>query len=106
LPAGFGTAFGIALGTALADAFVTVVGAASFGGKAFAAVARTAACTAASACVGSEPFFDDSRVVLGVAAFADAFEAFAFTTAPLFTSTATLVVGTIGPSCRGEGDRR
>jgi hypothetical protein len=51
-------------------------------------------------------FFDDSIVVLGAAAFADAFEAFAFTTAPFSASAATMVLGTIGPSCRGEGDRR
>jgi hypothetical protein len=50
--------------------------------------------------------FGDSPVVLGVAAFADAFEAFAFTTTPFSASAATMVVGTIGPSCRGEGDRR
>jgi hypothetical protein len=50
--------------------------------------------------------FDDSLVVLGAAALADAFEAFAFTTTPFSASAATMVVPTIGPSCRGEGDRR
>ena len=47
-------------------------------------------------------FFDDSLAVLGAAAF----EAFAFTTDPFFASAATMVLDTIGPSCRGEGDRR
>jgi hypothetical protein len=51
-------------------------------------------------------FFDDSVVVLGAAAFADAFGAFVFTTTPFSASAATMVIDTIGPSRRGEGDRR
>ena len=51
-------------------------------------------------------FFAESFVVFGATAFADAFEAFAFTTTPFSASAATMVIGTIGPSCRGEGDRR
>jgi len=47
-------------------------------------------------------FFDGSLAVLRAAAF----EAFAFTTAPFFASAATLVLDTIGPSCRGEGEER
>jgi hypothetical protein len=51
-------------------------------------------------------FFVDSRVVLGAAGLADAFEAFAFNTTPFSAFAATTVLGTIDPSCRGEGDRR
>jgi hypothetical protein len=49
-------------------------------------------------------FFTDPLVVLGATVFADAFEAFVFTTPPFSASAATMVIRTIGPSCRGEGD--
>ncbi len=82
-----------------AVAFVATAGTALFAGTALVAP-RGGASVAAAA------FFDDSFEVLATAAFADAFEAFAFTTAPFLVSAASVFVGTIGLSCHGEGDRR
>jgi len=70
----------------------------------FAGLALVAARGEAS--VATPAFLDDSFAVLAAAAFGDAFEAFAFTTAPFLTSAASLFVGTISLSCHGEGDRR
>jgi hypothetical protein len=89
-----------ATGTVFSGAFETTAAPAFFAVVAFAAVER------AEASVGAAAFFDDSTAVLAAAAFADALEAFAFTLAPFFVSGGTTVVGTIGLSCRGEGDRR
>ncbi|MGA3216922.1 MAG: hypothetical protein ABSD97_14690 [Acidimicrobiales bacterium] len=85
---------------AFAGAFVGGDAAAFFAVTPLAAVAR------GSAPVAAATFSDDSTVVLATAGFADALGAFAFTTAPFFVSAGTTVVGTIGLSCRGEGDRR
>jgi hypothetical protein len=68
--------------------------------------AATLVAARAEASVAAPAFFDDSFAVLAVAAFADAFVAFAFTTAPFFVSAASMFVGTISLSCHGEGDRR
>jgi hypothetical protein len=92
-------------GSTCADAFAAMGAAAFFGVTTLAVVARTRASVAVVA------FFDDSPlgespVVLATADFADAFEAFAFKTAPFLLSAATTVVATICLSCRGEGDRR
>jgi len=82
-----------------AVAFVATVGTALFAGTALVAPRGGASVVAAA-------FFDDSLDVLATAAFADAFEALAFTTAPFLVSAASVFVGTIGLSCHGEGDRR
>jgi hypothetical protein len=68
--------------------------------------AATLVAARAEASVAAPAFFDDSFAVLAVPAFADAFVAFAFTTAPFFVSAASMFVGTISLSCHGEGDRR
>jgi hypothetical protein len=71
------------------------------------ALARGATVFAVALALAEEAaFFDGSPVVLGVAGFGDAFEAFAFTTTPFSAWAATMVFATVGPSCRGEGDRR
>jgi len=62
--------------------------------------------TREEASVAAPAFFDDSFAALAAAAFADAFEALAFTTAPFLVSAANMFVGTISLSCHGEGDRR
>ncbi len=86
---------------ALAGALEATAGTAFFWVTALLAVRRAEASVAAAAA-----FLDDSPAVLATAAFADALEAFAFTTAPFFVSAGTTVVGTTAPSCRSEGDRR
>src|ERR1019366_6317124 len=68
--------------------------------------AATLVAARAEASVAAPAFFDDSFAVLAVPAFADAFVAFAFTTAPFFVPAASMFVGTISLSCHGEGDRR
>jgi hypothetical protein len=90
-----------ATAAALAGALEATAGTAFFWVTALLAVTRAEASVAAAAA-----FLDDSPAVLATAAFADALEAFAFTTAPFFVSAGTTVVGTTAPSCRSEGDRR
>jgi hypothetical protein len=76
------------------------------GRGAFFATTDLAAWVRADSSDGMPAFFAGSPAAFVTAGFAGALETFAFTTAPFFVSAATWDLGTIGLSCRGEGDRR